>query len=111
MGGPKEPDQHTLSTSGPKKWQYQTNCLNSPRTFSVKCMDQIIEGVMAFAEDDNSGEDIKGEKNKIICQLEEELAKVRESSTTPAPLGLILTGLQEIISPITSKSCFKDLDS
>ena len=75
----REPDQHSLSTSGPTRCQYQTHRSNCPGTFSTKCVDQIIEGVAAPVEDE--AVDIKDEKDATIRQLEEELAKLRVSST------------------------------
>ena len=79
----REPAQHTLSTSGPTRCLYQTHRRDCPGTFSTKCVDQIINGVVAPAEEEDiSGNVIKNEeKDATIRQLEEELAKLRVSST------------------------------
>ena len=86
----REPDQHSLSTSGPTRCQYQTHRANCPGNFSTKCSDQLIEGAAAVPEVVNgSGTEIKDEKDETIRQLEQELAKLRVSGAPPpsTPLG------------------------
>ena len=83
----REPDQHTLSSSGPTRCQYKTHRSDCPGNFSTKCADQIIDGVVAPIEEEVGSKNIKDEKDETIRQLEEELAKLRVSSTPASSEG------------------------
>ena len=117
----REPAQHTLSTSGPTRCQYQTHRYDCPGTFSTRCEDQIINGVVAPAEEEDiSGNNIKNEKDATIRQLEEELAKLRVSATpassaatpsqpqAPPPLG---TASQQSWGQATPSSLGSDFEA
>ena len=61
----RDPDQHSLSTSGPTRCQYQTHRPHCPGNFSTKCSDHTVDGQVAPPEQENEDKvDIKYTEDK-----------------------------------------------
>ena len=69
----REPDQHTLSTSGPTRCKYTTHRANCPANFSTKCSDQVIEGVVAVPKVLNLKKKSRMKKMKLYDSLNKNL--------------------------------------
>ena len=82
----REPDQHSLSTSGPTRCKYATHRADCPATFATKCSDHVIDGEVAPAEtfSETKDETKNMDKDETIRQLEEQLAQLRVH-VTPSP--------------------------
>ena len=82
----REPDQHTLSTSGPTRCQYLTHRADCPATFTSKCSDHIIDGRAAPPESQVAPEmKVEEDKDAKIRELEAELKQLNLGPMSHTP--------------------------
>ena len=74
----RDPEQHTFSASGPTRCKYTTHRANCPASFTSKCADHIIDGIIASPEISlHESEATDESKDATIRKLTEELQRMK----------------------------------
>ena len=74
----RDPEQHTLSASGPTRCKYTTHRANCPASFTTKCTDHTIDGIVAPPDNIlHESKDNIETKDATIKKLTEELQRLK----------------------------------
>ena len=86
----RDAEQHSLSSSGPTRYQYTRHRAACPGTILTKCAGLVVDGCTAPAEAPASSENeeekvkIKSDNAEAIKKLEDELKKLKFDNESPA---------------------------
>ena len=80
----RDPENHSLSSSGPTRCQYKTHRHACPANFTTKCSDHVVEGAPAPPEDPQDPPVEPKQEEKL--EIENLFKKLNVSGQEPGPL-------------------------
>ena len=80
----RDPENHSLSSSGPTRCQYKTHRHACPANFTTKCSDHVVEGALAPPEDPQDPPVEPKQEEKL--EIENLFKKLNVSGQEPGPL-------------------------